>query len=166
MTVGSLDAYLGLYAARWDRFRSCVETAGAVGLERTTASGWTAKELVAHIAFWEEAAPFVIEHMLRGKPQPERWPFPSGYDPLAVEEPWPDDVVHNAREAAWAREQPVSVILERLDHAHARLLVTLETLTGAELETHATYLASLHGHLEEHQPELDAVLGSVDGAAG
>lgn len=158
--------YLETVEARWDTLREAAGKLGVRGLEQSTPSGWTAKEMLAHVAFWHEAAPYVIEHMLRGKPDPASWLFPSGYDPFASDEDWPSDAVHNAREAAWARGQTPAAVLDRLDRAHAGLVEVLATLTEDELTTHAAYLTEVHAHLVEHANELASMSASGTGGAG
>jgi hypothetical protein len=136
--------------------RDAAAALSGAALEQPAPEGWSAKEMLAHVAFWEEAAIYVIEHMLRGKPEPTSWPFPSGYDPLAVAEDWPSDDVHNAREAAWARERDVSVVLDRLDRAHEDLTRLLRTITDDEAVEHAAYLREVHAHFDEHLGDLQA----------
>lgn len=155
----SVTEFLGTVAARWDPLREAAHRLGPAGLERKTSAGWSAKEMLAHVAFWEEAAIFVIEHMLRGKPEPSSWPFPSGYDPFAVAEDWPRDDVHNAREAAWARTQTGEAVIDRLDRAHAELLDLLRTVTEDELAA-SRYYDEIHEHFVEHLMELEPLLGS------
>ena len=118
----------------------------------TTAAGWTLNEMLAHVAFWEEAAPPVISYMLRGLPMPGSVEFGSGY---VTHGEWPNFEIHNAREAAWGRSQTLESVLARWERAHAALLAVLETVTVEEARTHARYYADLAGHLSEHAAELD-----------
>src|SRR5262245_42929154 len=115
------------------RVRECLAT--AIG-ERTPAGGtWTLKEMVAHVAFWEEAAVFVITYMYRGQPAPSGYAFGSGYVPGAT---WPRADEHNAREAEWARGQTMGAVLERWDRAYEELATLLETVTDEERGQHAS----------------------------
>ena len=88
-------------------FREAVERLGAEGMERRTEAGWTVKEMVAHVAFWDECALPVVNGMFRGDQEwlavdratLERW---YGGDDLGLgaDDSWPRADVHNAREAA------------------------------------------------------------------
>jgi hypothetical protein len=131
--------------------RTAAEALDGPGLERRTSAGWTAKEMLAHVAFWEEAAVPVIAYMLRGKAIPLPWRFESFT--FAGPE-WPPFEVHNQREAAWGREHTAAEVLARWDLAHAALLDALRRVSGAEAEEHRGYFAELSGHLREHLGEL------------
>src|SRR5687768_9235933 len=97
----------------WDAFRDAIDRLGVEGLERTTSSGWTAKELVAHVAFWQEAFEYVLVAMFRkGEPRPD-YRIGSGYWPEEGRD-WPPADEHNAREAEWARSQTPETVLARL----------------------------------------------------
>jgi hypothetical protein len=109
--------------------------------------------MIAHVAFWEEAAVPVIRFMLRGKPMPASWEFGSG---TFHEQSWPTADVHNAREAAWARARTDAEVLDRWEAAHAALMEELATVTGDEASRHARYFAELAEHLDDHLPELEA----------
>ncbi len=136
-------------------FREAVDALGVQGLGRRTPAGWTAKEMVAHIAFWEEAGIATITSMFRGEQMPAGWRFGSGYEP---EEPWPRADVHNAREAAWARVRSPEEVLERWTWSHDRLISLVGTLTDEEVSAHEVYLRELDGRYRDHLPELQALL--------
>ena len=154
-TNAALRAYVGACA----RVTDAVERLGADGLERTTSSGWTAKELLAHLAFWEETHVPVVIEMFRGERLPAGWQFGSGDLGLAEGEPWPPADVHNAREAAWARSQPASVVVGRWRRAVAQALELFRNYTPAETND-ARFVERISVvHLEEHLPEL---LGLLD----
>lgn len=111
--------------------------------------------MLAHVAFWDEAAVPVITYMLRGQPVPEGWRFGSGYVSTAE---WPAADAHNTREAGWAREQPPAAVLERLDAAHAAKVQALATVTDGEVAANARYFGDLPKHYEEHLAELEGML--------
>jgi hypothetical protein len=127
-------------------------------MEEATAAGWTVKEMVAHVAFWEETVDPVVNGMFRGKEVPlEDW---YGGDHLAVApgEPWPIADVHNAREAAWARARPAEEVLGRWDRAHERLLAVVSTITEDEAgreEYIGKIGAATYDHYAEHLFELE-----------
>ncbi len=116
-----------------------------------TAGGWSLRELAGHVAFWEEAGVPVVTYMLRGQQIPPPWTFGSGY---VTQGEWPHFEAHNAREAEWARSQPIQAVLDRWESAHQRLLATLETVTPEEAVANANYFRELADHLREHGAEL------------
>lgn len=152
------DAILEMVEAAWRPLR---EAAGRLTerLESTTSAGWTAKEMLAHVAFWDEAVVGVVVGMFRHQPRPEGWTFGSGYLP-AQGEGWPTADVHNAREAAWARTRTEADVLARLDRSHGQLLDLLATVTDREVVDHAGYFRRLPSHYIEHQPELEGLEAS------
>jgi hypothetical protein len=133
--------------------RAVAEAAGHGVLEQPTSAGWTGKEMIAHVAFWEEAVEGFVTLVLRQRPLPEGWEFGSGYRP---EEAWPAADVHNAREAAWARYRPSAEVLERWDAAHARLVAFLETVSDEEAAAHADYFTEcVEGHFGDHRADFE-----------
>ena len=127
---------------------------GEAGLDRVTSAGWTAKELLAHVAFWNEAVEGVVRFMFRGEPISDGFEFGSGFRPYAGEG-WPHFDVHNAREAAWAREHSPEEVMFRASRAEERLLAILATVTDAEAEANRTYFAEVSEHHREHLAELE-----------
>jgi hypothetical protein len=153
--MGSAPALMVQVEEAWRPLRDAAQGLGLHGLERETSAGWTAGEMLAHVAFWDEAVFGAVTMLFRGQPLPEGWRFGSGYAP---ESEWPSADVHNAREAAWAREQPPEAIIERLDAGHRQLLAFLETVTAEEIAAHEDYFSSIGRHYREHLPELEALL--------
>jgi len=150
------ESLLATVDANWQPFKSAAVQLGPASLERQTSAGWTAKEMLSHAAFWDEAAVGAIVGMMRRQPMPPGWGFGSGYVPDGGE--WPRDVVHNAREAEWARGQTADAVLARLEKAHAGLVEVLETVTEEELAKDGDYYARLGRHYREHLPELQGLL--------
>ncbi len=144
----------------WQPLKEAVAAIGVEGLDRETSSGWTVKELIAHLAFWDEAVEGFVTTVLRQEPLAEGFEFGSGYEPGAE---WPSADVHNAREAAWAREQSAADVLARWERAHDRLVRFLETVTDEEATEHADYFRShIPDHFNEHLDELLEVAGAAD----
>ena len=136
----------------WAAFRSAVD---GHRLDDTTPAGWTVQELLGHVAFWLETVPPFVTGAFRGRPEAFELEFPSGFSPPG-DGSWPSADVHNAREAAWAREQDGSTVMSRLDAAHRALVEFLTTVTDDEVAAHAGYFADIPGHLDEHrQNELE-----------
>jgi len=148
---------IALIESGWRRIRNAVERLGEGGMEATTPAGWTVKEMVAHLAFWEETVNPVINGMYRGREVPlEEW---YGGDDLALApgEPWPIADVHNAREAKWARARSTEDVLARWDRAHERLLAVVRTITEKESsdEYFGKIAAATYDHYAEHLLELE-----------
>lgn len=139
----------------WRPFKSAVDALSPADLDRQTVAGWTGKELLGHIAFWDEAAVGAIIGMLRRQPMPPGWGFGSGYVPDVSQ--WPTADVHNAREAAWARNQSVSAVLTRLERAHAGLIEVLGTVTQEEIDRDDSYFSRLGNHYREHRHEVEGL---------
>ena len=139
--------------AAWHPYRPAV---AAADLELPTPAGWTAKEMVAHVAFWDEAVVPVVVAIFRGEALPPGWSFGSGDLGLGDGE-WPDADVHNAREAAWARGRAGAEVVERADRAHAGLVDLLTTLTDPEVVANLDYFEKLGSHYREHLRELAAL---------
>jgi hypothetical protein len=137
----------------WRPLRDSADRLGHEGLERTTASGWTAKEMLAHVAFWEESVDGAVRMLFRGETADD-WVSGSGYKPDGE---WPSDTVHNAREAAWARTKSAGEVLDRWDRAHERMVTFLATVTDAEVAEHGDYFTATIDHYAEHRSELDAL---------
>lgn len=122
-------------------------------LESTTAAGWTVKEMAAHVAFWLETVPPFVSGAFRGDATAFDVTFPSGYAP-PDDGSWPAADVHNAREAAWAREQTPETVMQRLREAMRGLEAFLRTVTDSEATEHADYYRDIGLHLVDHTNEL------------
>lgn len=66
MTTQATQHLLDRIDAAWRPFREAVERLGPDGMERRTPAGWTVKEMVAHVAFWDECALPVVGGLFRG----------------------------------------------------------------------------------------------------
>lgn len=139
----------------WRQFRGAVGSLSAEQFDQATASGWTVKQMLAHVAFWEETVLNRVPVLLgREEPPVEDW---YGGADLGVAGDWPHFDVHNAREAAWAVGQPAERILGRLDRAHARvtaLAAGLDDEQAANAEIWEKVTGETCGHYPEHLQEL------------
>lgn len=142
--------------ASWAPIRTGLETLPDAALEATPPGTWSAKETLAHLAFWSEAVEGYMTLVVRQRPLPGGWHFGSGYSP-AADVPWPHFEVHNAREAAWARSQQPAVVRARMATAHEGLVRFLATVTDAEVEADPQYFAQLSAHHREHSAGLTGV---------
>ena len=167
MTTAGAKRQLDAVEAGWSTFRAAVERLSPEGLERVTPAGWTAKEMLAHIAFWEETVKPVIVGWFRGEPDDsfEGW---YGGDELGLTrgDPWPVADVHNAREAAWARARGPADVLARLDRAHRQLVDVVGSLSDDEAESdrYAGKIAdATWRHYRAHLAELEAIAAEPGG---
>jgi uncharacterized protein (TIGR03083 family) len=145
--------------ARCRPLREAVARLRPEDFDRSTRAGWTVKEMLAHVAFWEETADPMLAGF-RGHPdvELEAW-YHGDVEAYArdVRSEWPLAMVHNAREAAWARPRDPSEVLARWDAAHRRLLELVDGLSEADLRDErivAKLLACCSNHYEEHLAEL------------
>jgi hypothetical protein len=132
-----------------DAWRAFWQALRQVELEVSTPSGWQGKEMLAHVAFWMETVPPFVTGAFRGKPAAFQVAFPSGY--VAGDDDWPTADVHNAREAAWAREQPTDAVVARAERAYDELRTFLETVTDEEVAAHREYFSEIADHLDQHR---------------
>ena len=123
--------------------------------------GRSIKEVLAHVAFWEEAAVGYVRGAIRGeKLAIEDW---YGGESLVLGEgaAWPDADTHNAREAEWALHQPGSRVLDRLQAAREKLTVLLGSVTDEEATgAVGAYFKTenLVNHFEEHLSEIEKTM--------
>ena len=149
----------------WRPFRTAVATLADDDFDVVTSSGWTIKEMLGHVAFWEETiAPF-MDGMLRGRGWPDQaeWHGGGGFDST---DGWPHFDVHNAREAAWARARSVAEVCARWDRAHSRCLAAVRGLSDVEVAD-PRFLeevkAQTYSHYPDHLAELQAAIAGPRG---
>jgi hypothetical protein len=128
------DAIGALPAARWDE---------------KLPSGWTLKEMVGHLAYWESTIPAFVAAVRSGTPRD------GGEEADAL----------NARAAAVARGLSRDEVLCRWDDAHSEMLEVVRNLTDAELEDASLmqkFEEDTHGHYPNHYADLSAAIKDVD----
>jgi hypothetical protein len=109
-------------------------------------SAWAAKDLMGHIAFWEELALQTIDAWRGGeRPRVEDLSGPAGTDRA------------NADNQAQTAPQSPAQIRSRAASAHQALLAALHSLSDAEWQAPAPYQSP-------SQPSLGDMLGGVLGA--
>jgi hypothetical protein len=115
----------------------------------TIGSGeWSAKDLMGHIAFWEELATETVTEWRRGQRPSVEGIFNRGQQGV-------DDA--NARNQARTATQSVAAVMARSSAAHAAIKQTIRQMPEAEWRSKAFYSNA-------HKPTLAEVLGSVLGA--
>jgi hypothetical protein len=141
----------------WTPLRDAVGARGDCGMGDRASSRWSVKELVAHLAFWEETVVPMLGFFL-GRPQMNDADWYGG-DDLAVAPgaAWPSTEVHNAREAAWAQQRSLEEVVGRWDRAHELLVALVGSLTDTELSNAAVVdriAAETYRHYPQHLREV------------
>ena len=138
----SVPRLLATVDADWQAVRDAVRGLGRAGLERDAGHGWTFKDLVGHLAAWEEYAVAKLEERRAG----------------GLAEPWPEDEdAFNAREIANRKLVGPEAILDELDTAHRRLREAVAALTDDDLrDPHVFQLVAgnSYAHYAQHAAEL------------
>jgi hypothetical protein len=112
--------------------------------DETLPAGWTLKEMVGHLAYWEDTVPTFVESIRAGAARES-----SG----SVDE-------QNARVAAAVRSLARDDVLEQLESAHRRVVDLVRSLNEDELAD-GRILEKLAGDTYEHYPEHFADLGAA-----
>ncbi|MGE3074382.1 MAG: DinB family protein [Dehalococcoidia bacterium] len=144
--------------ARHEPFHAAVQRLKPQDFESATSASWTVKELLGHIAFWDEAVFGFVTSVLRQRELSADWSFGSGFRP-AEDGTWPHFDVHNAREAAWARTQPADTVRSRLKTAHRMMVDSVASATEDEYLIQRDYYEGLGSHYLDHLPELEGIVG-------
>ena len=128
----------------WRVFRDSVRHIGRARMGDTISGGWTYKDLVAHVAAWEERTARQLK-AFREAGAHER--LPGG-----------DADAFNARVVESHRLVGPEAILDELDTSHRLLLHELRQVTDGQLQVHewvgAVVVGATSGHYEEHANEL------------
>jgi hypothetical protein len=112
--------------------------------DETLPAGWTLKEMVGHLAYWEDTVPTFVESIRAGAARES-----SG----SVDE-------QNARVAAAVRSLARDDVLDQLESAHRRAVDLVRSLNEDELAD-GRILEKLAGDTYEHYPEHFADLGAA-----
>ena len=132
----------------WVPFRLGITSLGLSGLEATTPSGWTFKDLVAHVTAWSD---LTIKRLAQYRETGE--PVGSGGET--------DDI--NAEVVARTKGRDAREILKELDASIGKLLEDIAKLDEKQLHQNddwaiAIVAGNTYGHFAEHHVELfDAV---------
>jgi hypothetical protein len=125
----------------WRPFRRALGRIGTKRLEEKTASGWTGKAMLAHLAYWLEALEESLPERLAGRRGPIR-----------------DAQAENDKTQAAAAEQRASDVVKRLDDAYTKVLDIVRALPPDE-DVHFMAIRLIagesYGHFAEHLPEIE-----------
>ncbi len=146
-TLSSRQAFFEREESAWQALTATWANLPAETLLLPGASGaaWSIKDIINHLAAWQEAAVRVINDLLAG-----RW----GRLGPAVE-------TFNAQHYAADQSRPLEESRERLEHARAQLLALLATVSGDQLLNEygrqqigwwAKWVT--YGHYEQHLGDL------------
>lgn len=132
--------------AGWRELRELVRHIGRAGLGERTPTGWTYKDLLAHVAAWEEEAARRLRVVRAGEDIPS---FSSDAEIDAF----------NARAVRERRLVGPEAILDELEAAHrqlVRLIADLPTELLADPRAQRWIAGNTFGHYGEHRDELAA----------
>jgi hypothetical protein len=127
--IASLAVLEALPAERWDE---------------TLPAGWTLKEVVGHLAYWEDTVPPFVESARTG---------------VARESAGTVDE-QNAKAAASVKDLSRDEVLKRWQDAHARVTGTVRSLNDDELANERIF-EKLAGDTFDHYPDHFADLGAA-----
>ncbi|MDQ2912069.1 MAG: maleylpyruvate isomerase N-terminal domain-containing protein [Chloroflexota bacterium] len=112
-------------------------------------AGWTLKEMVGHLAYWESTVPAFVDSLRTDTPR----------------EAAGDVDAQNARAAAEVRGLLPDEVLRRWDDAHSEMLEVARGLTDAELADDAfmkKFEDETYGHYPDHYGDLAAAIKDED----
>jgi hypothetical protein len=140
--------------------RAMREAIGALPAERwdeKLPAGWTLKEMVGHLAYWESTVPAFIDSLRTGTPQEVAL--------LVADDGGGDADELNARAAAEVRGLSRDEVLRRWDDAHSEMLEVARNLSDAELaDPHfqQKFEGESYGHYFNHYADLSAAIRDKD----
>ena len=132
-------AYADRIEKVWKPFRAAIRDRGRAGLGEPTSSGWTYKDLVAHVVGWIEQAAREIETN----------EFRTGWTSETIQE-------YNDRSVRTHELVGPEAMVDELDTVYRRLLEALRSLPAGDIDEKiaATLPYYTYLHWEEHFAEL------------
>ncbi|HEV8535027.1 MAG TPA: maleylpyruvate isomerase N-terminal domain-containing protein [Candidatus Limnocylindria bacterium] len=129
--------------AGYRALRSALEALPRERFGEPTAAGWSLKEIVAHLAAWEETVAPRLSRVLEGRG-----------------DPWSEDVDgFNARLREEVRSKSAEEMFARWGAAHARVLDAVESLPeDAEKLAHDVIAWNTTGHYPDHYADIGAAV--------
>ncbi len=134
----------------WRPFRRALGRIGLRPLAKPTPSGWSAKALLSHLAFWLEALEESLPERLEGRRGRIR-----------------DVQAENDREQAAADAKPAHEITKRLDDAYRKVVEIVKALPpDRDIHFMAVRLIAgeSYGHFTEHLPEIEPLVPTTTAA--
>lgn len=153
-TPGTSKELLRQVEDGWRTFRAAVRGIGRDRMDQPTGAGWAYRDLVAHVAAWED----LTARRLRRFRETGTFPGPGDEGALGVA-PFDDADAFNARVVASHRLVDAAALLDELDRAHRALRGELEPLTDQQVHANDDWVLAIvagnsYGHDREHAPEL------------
>lgn len=155
-TLSSQAAFFAREAAGWDRLQQLLDGLEPEALTKPGACGadWSVKDMLNHVAAWQEAALRVASDLRAG-----RW----GRLGPSVER-------FNMEQHAADRDRPLDETLQRLQSARAALLQLLAHVDETTLLNEYGRQAvgwwakwATYGHYEQHLADLEAFVRAAQG---
>jgi hypothetical protein len=142
------DDLVAVVQTPWTGFRLAIGAIGLPSLEEKTATGWTYKDLVAHVAAWEDRTASRLATFRE-----------SGANPAGVDDT--DDF--NAAVVERTRGRDAREVLGELDAAHARIVGEIGKLSPKQIHASDDWVIAIvagntYGHYADH---LDEIFASV-----
>lgn len=181
-TLGTSKDLVAKMNAAWPAFRIAAGMLTDARLDEKTASGWTYRQMLGHVAGWHELARRRIsEYRATGKTEPSA---DAGLDALlkalgvetedraALFSKWDMDLFNAAIGKASLRDDR-QVIFTKLDGSFARLRDEVAQLTdeqaGADVSEGQPYAVAIvagdtYGHYPEHEAELAGIVPATGSA--
>jgi hypothetical protein len=125
--------------------RAVLDALPAERWTETLPAGWTLKEMVGHLAYWEDTVPPFVESLRGAVAQASAG---------SVDE-------QNAKAAADARQLSRDDVLTRLESAHGRVIEIVRSLTDDELADERVIEkleCETYGHYPDHFADLGAAI--------
>ena len=142
------DELLGKISVAHRSMREAIGALPGSRWDEKLPSGWTLKEIVGHLAYWESTVPVSVDSLRIGTPREDG-----------------DVDAQNARAAAEVRGLLRDEVLRRWDDAHAEMLEVARNLTDAELADDAfmkKFEGETYGHYPDHYADLAAAIKDKD----
>ncbi len=130
--------------AGWREFRGLIRHVGWAGMKGRTPAGWTYKDLLAHVAAWEEEAARSLRALTAGA-------APPSYDDDAAVDAF------NARAIEERRLVGPEAILDELASAHRALVALVRSMPDEVLgdaRSQRWIANNTFAHYAEHRAEL------------
>ena len=153
-TPATSKELLALVDEAWRPFREAVRGIGRARVGEPTGAGWTYRDLIAHVAAWED----LTARRLRALRTTGRLPGPGDESTVGVAA-FRDADDFNARVVTSHRLVGAEALHDELDTAHRALRAELEQLADDRLgendgQVIAVVAGNTYGHYAEHAAEL------------
>ena len=144
--------------AAWRPYEALLDLSDAqLSLPLAGAHGWSGRDLMAHLTYWQEVAMTVATELALRETSPIKMAADADWDARG------DEINEEIRVAALAL--PLDEIRSRFRLIPGELRGYLTVVPETRWVKHAEHLKTFHdetiAHYEEHMPELEAVLAAA-----